>query len=318
LSTSRRFPGHGWFGLAVLGVAQISLFVGIEVVSYWFYPLAWWSYILIADALVYYRKGTSLLTHHFREFFLLLSWSISLWLLFEMFNIRLHNWHYTMVPINTTERWLGYIVSYATVLPGLFETMEVFESYGLLQNCRTRPLASSSHWYAPFVFIGLIFLLLPLLWPQFFFPLVWGGFIFLLEPLNHHFGAPSLMRQWQEGSLRTFYLLLLSGAVCGLLWEFWNYWAATKWEYTVPFVGRLKLFEMPLLGFLGFPPFAVQCYVIMNTISLCRHGHGWQNPQSGRFRPISLYTILAVPLFLTYWIFAFHQIDVHTVASWRP
>ena len=53
-----------------------------------------------------------------------------------------------------------------------------------------------------------------------------------------------------------------AGGACGLLWEFWNYWAATKWTYTVPYLGGVKLFEMPVLGFLGFPPFAVECWAM--------------------------------------------------------
>jgi len=44
--------------------------------------------------------------------------------------------------------------------------------------------------------------------------------------------------------------------------EFWNFWAATKWEYHVPYLGHIKIFEMPVLGFLGFLPFAVESYAI--------------------------------------------------------
>ena len=56
--------------------------------------------------------------------------------------------------------------------------------------------------------------------------------------------------------------LLASGLLCGFLWEFWNYWALSKWTYTVPYFGNIKIFEMPVLGFLGFPPFAVECWAI--------------------------------------------------------
>ncbi len=75
---------------------------------------------------------------------------------------------------------------------------------------------------------------MPLVWPKYFFPLVWLAFIFLLEPVNHKAGAPSLLREWEKGSLRNFYLLLLAGAVCGLLWELWNFRAGSKWIYTLP------------------------------------------------------------------------------------
>ncbi len=123
-------------------------------------------------------------------------------------------------------------------------------------------LAGGPTAYKPFILTGILCLLLPLVWPKYFFPLVWGAFIFLLEPVNHKAGAPSLLREWGKGSLRNFYLLLMAGAVCGLLWELWNFRAGSKWIYTVPCLGFLKIFEMPLLGFLGFPPFAVECYTM--------------------------------------------------------
>jgi hypothetical protein len=298
--------------------ANILLFSGVELVAYWFFPLAWWPYIFIADGLVYRRKGTSLLTHRPREFWLLVPWSVFFWLIFELLNVSLNNWHYVMVPQNLLQRWLGYAVCYGTVLPGLFETVELLDAYGFLKRSRVRPISASTRWYRPFVVTGVLFLTLPLLWPQFFFPLVWGGFIFLLEPLNHRLRVRSLMREWQEGSLRTFYLLLTAGAICGFLWEFWNFWALTKWEYTVPYVGWLKVFEMPILGFFGFPPFAVECYIMLNTVSLLRQGHSWQEPSKLTTRSRPVLAILIGLVLVTFCLFVFHQIDVHTVASWRP
>jgi hypothetical protein len=318
LPNKNRFPFYGWIGICVLVTAQGLLFAGIEVVRYWFFPLAWWPYILIVDGLVYHRKGSSLLKSHPREFFLLLPWSVCFWLIFELFNVVLNNWHYVMVPENMLQRWVGYAVCYATVLPGLFETMELLDGYGLFAESRLRPLTDSTRWYVPFVITGLVFLVLPLVWPQFFFPLVWGIFVFILEPLTHKFGLRSLMREWQQGTLRTFYLLLVAGAICGLLWEFWNFWALTKWEYTVPYVGWLKVFEMPILGFFGFPPFAVACYVMISAVSLLRQGRGWQDPNKpvSRIRPGVVFAVYAA--LVIFCLFAFHQIDVHTVVSWRP
>ena len=64
--------------------------------------------------------------------------------------------------------------------------------------------------------------------------------------------------------------LMAGGATCGLLWEAWNYWAMTKWVYHLPFLGDLgqyRYFEMPLLGFLGFLPFALECWVVLELIA---------------------------------------------------
>src|SRR6185436_19211431 len=70
--------------------------------------------------------------------------------------------------------------------------------------------------------------------------------------------------------------LLVAGLFCGGLWEGWNFAARTKWIYSVPFFDELKLGEMPMLGFLGFPPFALECYALVNFLSLLRGGRHWE------------------------------------------
>ena len=44
----------------------------------------------------------------------------------------------------------------------------------------------------------------------------------------------------------------------------WNYPATAKWVYTLPVLNFGKIFEMPVLGFLGFLPFALECVVMYN------------------------------------------------------
>ena len=56
--------------------------------------------------------------------------------------------------------------------------------------------------------------------------------------------------------------LALSGLLCGVLWEMWNYWARAKWHYSVPIMEHFKIFEMPLPGYLGFPAFALECFTM--------------------------------------------------------
>jgi hypothetical protein len=70
--------------------------------------------------------------------------------------------------------------------------------------------------------------------------------------------------------------LLISGVVCGGLWELWNLGARTKWIYSVPYFDEIKIGEMPILGFLGFPPFVLECYAFMNLLSHFRGGRSWE------------------------------------------
>jgi hypothetical protein len=91
---------------------------------------------------------------------------------------------------------------------------------------------------------------------------VWLSLIFLLDPVNSLRGWPSITGDLARGDLRRLFSLLAAGGVCGVLWEFWNYWAVTRWTYTVPYLGNIKLFEMPVLGYLSLPPFAIECWAV--------------------------------------------------------
>jgi hypothetical protein len=104
--------------------------------------------------------------------------------------------------------------------------------------------------------------LVPVSVGQHLFGAVWVGFILLLDPLNYSARGRSLLRDFETGGTSTLYSLLVSGLICGILWEFWNYWAAAKWLYAFPTLPAWKVFEMPLLGYLGFPAFALECFVM--------------------------------------------------------
>ena len=171
------------------------------------------------------------------------------------------------------------------------------------------------------IFLGIFSLLSSALSPQYFFCLIWVGFIFLLEPFNYRYGGRSLLRDLETGNPRRIYLLLVAGLICGLLWEFWNFWALSKWIYTVPFFNKTKGFEMPFPGFLGFPPFAIQAYVMYNFISLFRFNRGWEtstyhlHPGQKTRRLTSFLTAI---LMVSFFILIFQAIDLKTVDSYYP
>ena len=59
---------------------------------------------------------------------------------------------------------------------------------------------------------------------------------------------------------------MAAGLICGVWWESWNWFAISKWVYTLPVLNCFKVFEMPLPGYLGFAPFALECAVMYNFI----------------------------------------------------
>lgn len=116
---------------------------------------------------------------------------------------------------------------------------------------------------------GATCLVLPLLLPatiaSYLFTLIWIGFVFLLDPVNRRLGLPSLLDDFAHGQRNRFWSLFVAGWTCGWLWELWNYWAAAKWHYTFPMFQQLKIFEMPIPGYLGFLPFALECFVMYTS-----------------------------------------------------
>jgi len=317
----RTLPIHGMIGIASLLLSEAFLFEKVDPFYSWFYCFAWWSYILTVDAIIYRLKGNSLILNRTKEFFSMIPWSIFIWLIFEAANLSLRNWYYINLPHSTVERWLGYAIAYGTVLPGLFETTELLEALGLFGNSKIKKTIISSGGHSILMFLGFLSLASSLLIPEYYFPLIWVGFIFLLEPFNYRFRGKSLLRDLEEGNPRKIYLLLIAGLICGLLWEFWNFWAPSKWVYTVPFFDKAKGFEMPFLGFLGFPPFAVQAYVMYNFISLFRSKRGWEESTyrlNMEKRTRSLTSVLTVILIGSFSVLIFRAIDAKTVDSYYP
>jgi len=39
----------------------------------------------------------------------------------------------------------------------------------------------------------------------------------------------------------------------------WNYFSLAHWKYSIPFVQRFEVFEMPALGYAGYLPFGLEC-----------------------------------------------------------
>ena len=262
-------------GILVFAAATAGLVLLVEPIPTWYYHLAWGSYILVADDLNRRLSGRSLLRDQPRRLAWLAATSVAWWTLFEAINLRLGNWYYVMDPPSRAVRWTGISLAFATVLPGIVETLGLVENLGWPRSVRVARLRWSRAKEAACLALGAACFAFPLLWPDLFFPLTWMSFVFLLEPWNRRHARRSFLRDLEAGEAGPICRTLLAGVVCGLLWETWNFWARAKWVYTVPVFDELKLLEMPLLGFLGFPPFAVECLVLVRFLRAWSAGRSW-------------------------------------------
>lgn len=260
------FPWYGWLGLVMIVAGEILLFRRVEPFHTWFTPWVWTGYILMTDAGVFALRGQSLLKSDLREFLKIAYWSIPIWLVFEAYNMHLQNWEYHGQVEELWLRILGYLWAFATIIPALFETADLLAASGWFEGTTFKGWRWYRKFRQPLLWAGVVCLIVPLLLPRsvavYTFGAVWLGFIWLLEPINHKRGHPSMLKDLERGPAQRFYCLLASGLFCGLLWEFWNFWAGSRWVYTFPILQDWKIFEMPLPGFLGFPVFALECYAM--------------------------------------------------------
>lgn len=264
----RKLPAYGWIGLLIIAVSEAGMLAHVEPFWSWHTPIAWSGYIFVVDALVWKRRGASPIQNDRAEMAFLAIVSVPLWIVFEEYNkYTLHNWHYLNLPPVMIVRDIGYAWAFATIWPAIFETAELV---GALRDRRApedrridppRVPLDIMGWTS--VAAGAVMLIVPIVHPSAWLAApVWLGFIFLLDPINARSGAESLRGDFARGHYGRLINLLIAGLACGLVWECWNYWAHTKWVYTVPVPPDIKLFEMPLAGYLGFPVFAVECFTM--------------------------------------------------------
>ncbi len=257
---------YGIVGLLVMIVAEILMLLNVRVVSAFFTPIVWTGYILFIDSIIFRLKGKSLISSRAKELWAMLPLSIVFWLVFELYNVYMPNWYYINLPSNQAVRWFGYAWSFATIYPAIFETTELLQTVHLFDKLSIKKWAPSARWLYLLIIVGLMFLIIPLLQPpeiaKYLWAPVWVGFILVLEPINYWLKRDSLLGYLAQGSLVRIVSLFVAGYICGFLWEFWNYWAYTKWIYTIPFTPNTRIFEMPVAGFIGFGPFALACHVM--------------------------------------------------------
>ncbi len=96
--------------------------------------------------------------------------------------------------------------------------------------------------------------------PHFFFPALWVAPLFILFPILSWRHVRTPLTNLADGDWRGVVMLSLAALCCGFFWEMWNVYSSPKWHYSIPFVERFHLFEMPLLGYAGYLPFGLECY----------------------------------------------------------
>ena len=260
----RILRGNLYAGIFMLLFATLLLMFNNPFMKTWYYIFAWWSFILILDSVNFRSNGISPLSESLSKFLFMAFISVCTWLIFELFNLRLRNWTYFDLPQGIFPRWLGYFLAFATVIPALKELSLLFQRYFRLWQLKFFQVRPSRFLFSGSVFFGTLSIGAALVWPRLCFPLVWVGFYFFIEPLNYRLKAVTLLADIERNDWGNFWAWIFSGLTAGFLWEFWNFWAGSHWEYSLPYLDFWRVFQMPVFGYLGFLPFALEIFAIWN------------------------------------------------------
>ena len=262
------FPLHGAIGLGLVVLFWILNWTLTGPRTHWaFFPL-WVGYCLTIDGLVHWRRGTSLFKRSPRKYVGLFLLSAPVWWIFELLNLRTQNWTYIGSELfSPLEFAFWTTLSFTTVIPAVFGSAEFFASFDFVKRIqRGLVIGTDKRTTISFFIAGWIMLALLWIYPKIFFPFIWLSVYFILEPINVWLGNRSLADWTRNGDWRPVISLWLGVLLTAFFWEMWNYLAYPKWIYNVPWGNWLHIFEMPLLGYGGYLPFALELYAVYHLI----------------------------------------------------
>jgi hypothetical protein len=241
-------------GLAVTGFGWGTSLAGTEPFRRYWFDLVWCGFILAADAVVWSRAGRSLLHGGGWRLVAMFALSAPFWWAFEVANWRLENWRYVGSTVHGGQAHLMLkTISFLFVLPALAESRDLLRCFVRFPHPPAVPLPP---WTATaLLVIGLVCVPLLYLFPDQAYPLVWLAPLAVLDAVARLRGRPSIIGLVRRGRAGPVLLMAVAGLGTGILWEMWNFGAVPYWQYRIPYLGYLPVFEMPILGYLGYLPF---------------------------------------------------------------
>lgn len=263
-------PWWGWLAILwtatawVLAWTRFSWFAPLQSHTF---PLLWFGYIVTLNALTYKRSKHCLLLNDPRLLASLFLLSAGFWWAFEYLNQFVQNWHYVNVP-NTSGLENAFFTSlaFSTVLPAVASTYAWLMTFPRLtapfDNWQPIPWIThhNTGWIA--LSAGTIGLGVIGIWPTLLFPLVWLSPLTLLLAIQLFQKKQTCFHYLEKGDWCPVLLSALAALVCGFWWELWNAFSLVHWEYTIPYVQALKIFEMPVVGYAGYLPFGMLCVLV--------------------------------------------------------
>ncbi len=266
---TRSFPWWGWLGLVCTAMAWVLAWTRFDWLAglqpHTFTPL-WLSFILVINGLSYRYNGECMLLNRPVYFLLLFPTSAAFWWIFEYLNRFVQNWFYTGPEFSAWEYFWYATLPFSTVLPAVLGIRDwilsthwfgkKFRSFRSFHIPHPKALAALTLAASASGLAGIG------VWPNALFPLLWVSPLLIILSLQILMGERHILSDLAVGNWSALVAAALAATICGVFWEMWNYYSLAKWKYSIPFVHRFQIFEMPLLGYAGYLPFGLQCAVI--------------------------------------------------------
>lgn len=277
-----KFPLWFWIGLVCWGVTLFMLWTKSQAIIpflHWSDLPLFWGFVLVIDGWVYVRNGgKSLISEVPQEVVGIGLASIAGWMIFEYLNFFIDdNWYYPKGDIIDREQFLMYaliissgLLTLAFIWYSFFQTFPNFS-----QRYSNGPKIILSETIKNILIVlSLIALFLTGIFPDFFFFTLWLSPPLLLVLVLDKMDIWSPFRSIGQGNWSPVLLFALTYLLQGFILECQNYYSGfhlagkvtfteepAYWQYSLPFVDILHVFEMPLLGFFGYLPFGIYCWV---------------------------------------------------------
>ena len=264
-----RLPWWGWAGLVfclacwLLAWKRFAWFWLFQ--PHTFLPI-WAGFILLINALAVMRSGSCLLLRRPLRFLLLFPVSTLFWWIFEYLNRFVQNWYYTGIEGMGPSTYTYFSsLAFATVLPGVMSMCELLGTVPALASglarCRPVRLPATRLIPAGAIAVSGAGLALIGIYPDQLFALLWVSPLLIILSLQALTGRRHILQPLRNGDWRRVVIPALAALICGFFWELWNYFSLARWSYSIPYVQRFHLFAMPILGYGGYLPFGLVCYL---------------------------------------------------------
>ena len=277
-----RLPFWFWFGLFCWATSLSFLAFHLKQPAWFIHwsdvPL-FWGAVLILDGIVYKRSGgKSLVAIIPQELIGIGVASMTGWMIFEFMNFFVDdNWYYPWGNILDREEFLLYafIVS-SGLLPLAFEWYLLFLTIPKLANRFKNgiKIKLNSPFKSTLLILSLTGMFAAGLFPDQLFFILWVSPPLILAVVLGKIGIWTPFNPIAKGNWGPVLLSALTYLVTGFTLEGQNYLSAIHngqtalftndpayWQYSLPYVNVAHIFEMPILGYFGYFPFGVYCWL---------------------------------------------------------